>query len=157
MRPLITRTVGVIVAGAAIVATAAAGHPKITKAGLEQALAPTFANLYVQQSHILGIPGITTATIGATTSCDKGGPKVKDEGAGPNWICMTGWTDNHGQHQDGKFEVTVEGAYQFPVKYICSRRDVSVRVDAGVADSETEHWLGRFRRPSRPHGRRAAS
>jgi hypothetical protein len=62
----------------------------------------------VQQSHILGIPGITTATIGATTSCDRGGPKVKDEGAGPNWICMMSWTDNHGQHQDGKFEVTVK-------------------------------------------------
>lgn len=108
MRPLITRTLAVMVAGAAVVATAAAGHPKITKAGLEQALAPTFANLYVQQSHILGIPGITTATIGATTSCDKGGPKVKDEGAGPNWICMMSWTDNHGQHQDGKFEVTVK-------------------------------------------------
>jgi len=31
--------------------------------------------------------------IGATTSCAQGGPKVKDEGAGPNWICMMSWTD----------------------------------------------------------------
>ena len=108
MRPMITRSVGVLAVGAAIAATAAAGQPEITKAGLERALAPTFANLYVQQSHLLGIPGITTATIGATTVCDKGGPKIADTGAGPNWICMMSWTDNHGQHQDGKFEVTVK-------------------------------------------------
>lgn len=107
MRPIITRTLGVLAAGVAIAATAALGHPQITKTGLERALAPTFANLYVQQAGILGIKGITPATIGATTSCDKGGPKVKDEGAGPNWVCMMSWTDNHGQHQDGKFEVTV--------------------------------------------------
>jgi hypothetical protein len=27
---------------------------------------------------------------------------------------------------------------------------MTVRAAAGVAESETEHWLGRFRRPSRP-------
>ena len=108
MRPMIIRTLGVIAVGAVIAGTAAAGHPEITKAGLEKALAPTFANLYVQQAGILGIPGVTTATIGATTSCDKGGPKVADTGAGPNWICLMSFTDNQGRHQDGaKFEVTV--------------------------------------------------
>jgi len=107
MRPIITRTLGMLTAAAAVAATAALGHPQITKAGLEKALAPTFANLYVQQAGILGINGITPATIGATTSCDKGGPKVADTGAGPNWICMMSWTDNQGKHQDGKFEVTV--------------------------------------------------
>ncbi|MEU4220806.1 hypothetical protein [Actinoplanes sp. NPDC026623] len=105
---MITRTLAVIAVGAAITATAAAGHPEITRAGLERALAPTFANLYVQQSHLLGIPGITTATIGAGASCDRGGPAVADTGAGPNWICMMSWTDDHGRHQDGKFEVTVK-------------------------------------------------
>jgi hypothetical protein len=109
MRPIIARTLTVIAVGAAIAATAAAGHSEITKTGLEKALAPTFANLYLQQADILGIKGITTttATIGATTSCDKGGPKVADLGAGPNWICMMSWTDNKGRHQNGKFEVTV--------------------------------------------------
>jgi hypothetical protein len=107
VRPLIGRTIGVVAAAAIIAGTAAAGSPKITKTGLEQAVAPTFANLYVQQAGILGIPGITTATVGAKASCDKGGPKIKDVGAGPNWICMMSWTDNHGQHQDGKFEITV--------------------------------------------------
>ncbi|AEV85406.1 hypothetical protein ACWT_4386 [Actinoplanes sp. SE50] len=56
---------------------------------------------------------MTTATIGASAACDKGGPKVADTGAGPNWICMMSFTDLHGQHQDGKFEVTVktDGTY----------------------------------------------
>jgi hypothetical protein len=108
MRPLVTRTAAVLTVGAGIAATIAVGHPEITKAGLEKALAPTFANLYVQQADILGIGGVTAATVGATTNCDKGGPKVADAGAGPNWICMTSWTDNHGKHQDGKFEVQVK-------------------------------------------------
>ncbi|MEV6844576.1 hypothetical protein [Actinoplanes sp. NPDC051411] len=108
MRPIVTRTATVLAVGAVIAATVAAGHPEITRADLEKALVPTFANLYVQQSHILGIPGITPTTIGATTSCDKGGPKVADTGAGPNWICLMNFTDNQGKHQDGaKFEVTV--------------------------------------------------
>jgi hypothetical protein len=98
----------VLAAGAAIAAGIAAGHPEITKAALEKALVPTFANLYVQQAAILGIPGITTTTIGAAATCDKGGPNVADTGAGPNWICLMSFTDNHSQHQaDAKFQVAV--------------------------------------------------
>ncbi|WP_433306235.1 hypothetical protein ACQP2F_20250 [Actinoplanes sp. CA-030573] len=109
MRPIVIRTALVLAVGAGIAGTIAAGHPEITKAGLEKALAPTFANLYVQQAGILGIPGITVPTVGATTSCDKGGPKVADTGAGPNWICMMSFTDNQGKHQDNaKFEVKVK-------------------------------------------------
>ena len=78
MRPIVIRTAAVLAAGAGIAATIAAGHSEITKAGLEKALPPTFANLYVRQAGILGIGGVTTATIGATTACDKGGPKVAD-------------------------------------------------------------------------------
>ena len=107
MHPIVTRTALALALGAGIAATIAAGHPEITKAGLEKALPPTFANLYVQQAGLLGIGGVTTATVGAATACDKGGPKVADTGAGPNWICMMSWTDNRGKHQDGKFEVTV--------------------------------------------------
>jgi hypothetical protein len=107
VRPIVTRTAAVLAVGAGIAATVAAGHPEITRAGLEKALAPTFANLYVQQAGLLGIAGVTTATVAATDTCDKGGPKVADTGAGPNWICMMSWTDNKGKHQDGKFEVQV--------------------------------------------------
>lgn len=107
MRPLVTRTAAVLAAAAVIAATIAAGHPEITRTGLERALAPTFSRLYVRQAGILGIGGVTTATVGATDTCDKGGPNVPDTGAGPNWICMMSWTDGHGHHQDGKFEVTV--------------------------------------------------
>ena len=108
MRPIVTRTAAVLAAGAGIAATIAAGHPEITRAGLERALAPTFANLYVRQAGILGIPGVTTATIGATTTCDKGGPEVPDTGAGPNWICMMSWTDDHGGTQTETRQITVE-------------------------------------------------
>lgn len=32
----------------------------------------------------------------ASATCDKGGPKIADVGAGSNWICMMTFTDNHG-------------------------------------------------------------
>ncbi|UQU62454.1 hypothetical protein COUCH_25895 [Couchioplanes caeruleus] len=107
MRSIVTRTLAVALSAAVFAGTIAAGRPDITRAGLERALAPTFANLYVQQAAILGVPGITTATVGAVAACDRGGPTIADVGAGPDWICMMGWTDGHGAHQDGKFEVTV--------------------------------------------------
>jgi hypothetical protein len=103
----LARTVTAALAGAAVVATSTCGSPDVTKARLQQALVPTFENLYVQQATILGIPGITPAGIGASADCDRGGPKVPDVGAGPNWICMVTWRDNHGQQQTGKFEIKV--------------------------------------------------
>jgi hypothetical protein len=46
---------------------------------------------------ILGEHGVTVASISASATCDRGGPKVPDVGAGPNWICMITFTDDHGQ------------------------------------------------------------
>ena len=110
MNPIlrITRTIAAAVAVAAVAATGACGSPDVTKARLQQALVPTFENLYVQQASILGIPGITPAGIGASADCDRGGPKVPDVGPGPNWICMVTWRDNHSQPQTGKFELKVK-------------------------------------------------
>jgi hypothetical protein len=105
---LIIRTTVAATAIAAVAATGACGGPDITKTRLQQALVPTFENLYVQQAGILGIQGITPAGIGASADCDRGGPKVADVGAGPNWICMVSWRDDHGQPQTGKFEVKVK-------------------------------------------------
>jgi hypothetical protein len=95
----------VLAVAAVFAATAGRGGEDITKARLERAIGPTFANLYVQRAAILGEPGVTVASIGASTVCDRGGPKVADVGPGTNWICMITFTDDQGQRQEGKFEV----------------------------------------------------
>jgi hypothetical protein len=105
---LSTRIAAATLAISAAAVTAACGSPDVTKIRLQQALVPTFENLYVQQAAILGIAGITPAGIAASADCDRGGPKVADVGAGPNWICMLTWRDNHSQSQTGKFEVKVK-------------------------------------------------
>jgi hypothetical protein len=102
---LLTRTVGIVAAITAAGALTAFGSPGVTKTRLEKAIAPTFANLYVQRATILGEPGITTASIAASAKCDRGGPKVADVGPGADWICMITFTDDHGKQQTGKFEV----------------------------------------------------
>jgi hypothetical protein len=93
----------------ALVALAGCGSTTdVTKPRLEGAVTPAFVNLYIQQAGILGIPNITTASIDPQTSCDRGGPKIADKGAGADWICMIHFTDNTGAPQDGKFEVQVK-------------------------------------------------
>ncbi|MCZ4103462.1 hypothetical protein C8250_000630 [Streptomyces sp. So13.3] len=112
-----TRTlkVGVILALAAavIAATTAAGSPDVTRTRVEQALAPTFANLYVQQAGILGVPGITAAGIDASAHCDRGGPKVADVGSGADWICMMTFHDDQHKVQTGKFELQIKADSTF--------------------------------------------
>lgn len=88
-------------------ALAGCGRPDVTKSRLERAIGPAFANLYVQRAALLGEPGITVQRIGASSACDRGGPKVPDVGPGPDWLCMIHFTDDHGQSQDGRFEVQV--------------------------------------------------
>jgi hypothetical protein len=104
-----TRAVSVAAALIAVVAlfgvTAGRGGEDITRPRLERAIAPTFANLYVQRATLLGEPGVTVASIAAQAACDRGGPKVRDVGPGPDWICMITFTDDQGQRQQGKFEV----------------------------------------------------
>lgn len=97
--------VAVLAVAAVFVATAGRGGEDITRPRLERAIGPTFANLYVQRAAILGESGVTVASIGATAVCDRGGPKVSDVGPGANWVCMITFTDDHGQRQQGKFEV----------------------------------------------------
>lgn len=111
MNSLIPRAGTAVAAVAAAVALVAAGHPEVTKPRLERSLNSTFTNLYVQQAQILGHPGVTAASIAASTTCDRGGPKVPDVGAGPDWICHVLWTDNTGAKQDGKFELAAKASY----------------------------------------------
>ncbi|MGW9193649.1 hypothetical protein [Micromonospora chersina] len=104
-----TRTIPatIAVAVAASAALAGCGQPDVTRARLERAIGPAFANLYVQRADLLGEHGVTVQGVAASTACDRGGPKVPDVGPGPDWICMIHFTDDHGQLQDGKFEVQV--------------------------------------------------
>lgn len=91
----------------AVTAVSGCGSSDITKARLEKALAPTFANLYVQRAHILQLPGVTVASTAPSAVCDRGGPKVADVGPGADWICMVTFTDADGKKQTGKFELQV--------------------------------------------------
>ena len=95
----------VLAVAAVFTATAGHGGHDITRPRLERAIGPTFANLYVQRATILGEPGVTAESTAANAVCDRGGPKVADVGPGPDWVCMITFTDDHGQHQEGKFEV----------------------------------------------------
>lgn len=106
MRTLIFRTTAGVAAVAGVLALSGCGSD-VTRPRLEAALAPTFANLYVQQAGILGHPGVTVASVAPKASCDRGGPKVADVGPGADWICMVDWRDNTGAEQNGKFEVQV--------------------------------------------------
>jgi hypothetical protein len=96
-----------LAAVAAATALAAAGSPDVTRARIETSLTPAFSNTYVQQQQSLGHPGVTPASISASTTCDRGDASVPDVGAGSDWICMVTFNDNTGQQQSGKFELNV--------------------------------------------------
>src|SRR4051812_9408473 len=98
MNRLIGPAAAALAIAAVFAATAGRGGADITRARLERAIAPTFANLYVQRSAILG-KTVTAASIDAHAACDRGGPKVADVGPGANWVCMITFTDDGGQRQ----------------------------------------------------------
>jgi hypothetical protein len=104
---ILPRAAGVAALIGAVTALTAAGTPDVTRARLEASLAPTFANLYVQQAGILGVSGLTVENIDASAVCDRGGPNVADTGSGSDWICMITFHDVNRALQVGKFEVQV--------------------------------------------------
>jgi hypothetical protein len=108
--PIIARIATVAVIAAAAVALSAASNQDVTRPRLEKSLAQSFTNLYLQQGVILGTP-TTAARINAQPTCDRGGPTVKDVGAGADWICMVNFTDLSGTAQQGKFEVVAKANY----------------------------------------------
>ena len=59
---------------------------------VEAALSTSFSHLYVLQTEQLHRPAVTEAQLHTTTSCDKGGPRVEDQGAGAGWRCTVTWT-----------------------------------------------------------------
>jgi hypothetical protein len=98
-----TAAIGVAVLGG----LTAIGTSDVTKARVEASLTPTFTNLYLVQQQLLDHPQVTAASMQPSTSCDRGGPKVADTGAGRDWICMIAWNDDTGTQQQGKFELQV--------------------------------------------------
>ncbi len=82
---LLAVTIGVVA-----VATPAAGSG-IGRTKLEASLATTYAHLYRLQARELRRPDVTEAQLGATASCDRGGPRQDDAGAGNDWRCVVSW------------------------------------------------------------------
>jgi len=108
-RQLVRRLLVALAAGAVIVGLSACGGSDVTRARLERSLPQAFSNLYVQQAQILGHPGITVRSLEASAACDKGGPKVPDQGPGADWTCLMSWQDPDVPLPDGtgKFELNV--------------------------------------------------
>ena len=80
-------------AGIAAVATAAlsaCGQSAITRARLEHALAPTFANLVEVQLVRMGLGPVPTPGIKAVANCRRISPGSPDAGAG-EWSCSVTW------------------------------------------------------------------
>lgn len=101
--PAVTLLVGAVAA----TGLASAGGPDVTRTRVEDSLTPAFSNLYVQQQRLLGHPGVTTASMQARSSCDRGGASVADVGAGSDWTCLVTWNDGTAKSQTGKFELQV--------------------------------------------------
>ncbi len=108
MKPTLRTLIGAAGCLASVALFAGCGTTDITKTRVENAIAPTFANLYVQQATILGHPGVTVASTAASANCDRGGPKVADKGPGADWICMIHFIDDTHTAQDGKFELQIK-------------------------------------------------
>jgi hypothetical protein len=108
VNPILKRLIASAVPLASVIALASCGTTDVTRPRIQDALAPTFANLYVQQAAILGHTGVTVASTDAYAWCDRGGPKIADHGPGADWICMIHFIDNTHTEQAGKFEVQVK-------------------------------------------------
>lgn len=76
---------------AVLAASGAASGSGIERGKLERALATSFGHLYRLQTTELHRPGVTEAQLRARASCDKGGPREADDGAGTDWRCVVTW------------------------------------------------------------------
>lgn len=74
-----------VAAGALILATSACGSTGVSAPPLQASLARTFANLYVLAQTEQGNPA--PGDLHARTSCQKGTPASRQQGAGSDWVC----------------------------------------------------------------------
>lgn len=76
---------------ALIAGTTSASGSGIDRAKLDSSLATAFAHLYRLQTTELHRPGVTEAQLAARATCDRGGSRVEDVGAGNDWRCVVTW------------------------------------------------------------------
>jgi hypothetical protein len=81
----------------------ACGPDDVTQARLQDALATSFANLYVRQQALLGQPGIATAAVAPRVRCGRPG-STSLQGAG-EWTCTVSWFGGDGAPLSGEYDV----------------------------------------------------
>jgi len=85
----------------------------VTASRIEDAVAPTFANLIHLQRSILGLPSLAASTLRASAQCHKVGAPKETRGAG-DWTCTITWV-TPGQRTPLRdtydLSVTVDGCY----------------------------------------------
>ncbi|HWI42219.1 MAG TPA: hypothetical protein VNS81_01265 [Nocardioides sp.] len=107
---LVILTAFALFGGLGVAVAANGGGSTVTRARLEKSLPATFANIYIQQAHLLGRHDLTASSLQATAMCDKHGPDVADVGPGGDWVCLMSWTDPQVPMPTegyGKFELNV--------------------------------------------------
>jgi hypothetical protein len=85
--------------------------PDITQSRVEEAVGPTFANLYKLQQSLLGVPPVVNPR--APAQCQRTGRGVPNSGAGDDWICQLSLSVN-GQFQSVftyELSVRADGCY----------------------------------------------
>jgi hypothetical protein len=106
--PVLVALVAVLALGSAVLA--GGNDSSVTRARLEKSLPVAFANLYAQQTRMLGRTGVTPASLHAKAMCDKHGADVADVGPGGDWVCLMSWDDPEVPMPPegyGKFELNV--------------------------------------------------
>jgi len=82
-----------LAAGVVVILTGAAVWHRpggVTASRIEDAVAPTFANLIHLQRSILGLPSVAASTLRASAQCHKVGTAKETRGAG-DWTCTVTW------------------------------------------------------------------
>jgi hypothetical protein len=106
-----TKTLSCGIACAAVLATSGCGSSPITPARIEDAIAPTFANLVHLQVSRLGLPPMAPSDFDVLASCRRtvGGT---NSGSG-DWICTLLWKgpDRRPLRDTYDLFVTTEGCY----------------------------------------------
>ena len=84
------RAAAVLLAATVLATTPGCASSPITAQRLEQAIAPTFANLYVLEESLRG-RRVSVESLRPKADCTKGGPTTPDRGPGEDWVCYVTW------------------------------------------------------------------
>ena len=103
---------GAALAAVTTVAVFGCGPSPITSARIDQAIAPTFANLIHVQLSRLGLPPMAASDIKVTASCRKLVAESGAAGAG-DWVCTLVWQTPNRQPLRDTYDLSVatDGCY----------------------------------------------